>query len=201
MIRLLSSNWFVAAAGAIAYLVTTFFCLNPKMFAGLKPATKHEGELPVVTESWNFKNPEVDQVIEQLKTARETMAAREQQLKDWETRLASERQEISAVTQTVWRIQQDIEKTLTRIKQEEVPNLKKTAKIYSAMTPDGAAAIVRQQTDEETLRVLFYLKPGESGAILEALAKLGKPEAQRAGQLAEKLRHAMEESAADKGKS
>ena len=192
MKKILGANWFVALVGALAYLGTTLFCFSN---AKLKPIS-HGGEdgehESTMGESWVFQNPEVDQMIVELKREKEALAAREQKIKDLEARLASEQQEISVVMEVVERVQKELNQTIVRIKQEEIPNLKKLAKIHAAMSPEGSAAILKEQTDEEILKVLFYLKPGETGPILEAMGSAGKNEAQRAAQLTERLRRSIE---------
>ncbi len=200
MKSLFTANWFVALAGSLAYLGTTFVCFRPALFAGLRPEDDGPSPLPLV-ESWNFKNPEFEQMVEELKKERESLALREQQLKELEVRLTNERQEIGVVTQAVFRLQRDLETALVRIKQDETPNLKKSAKIHASMSPEGSATILKEQTDEEVLKVLFYLKPAESGPILEAFARLGKTEAQRAALLTERLRRTMEGATAKPGAS
>ena len=48
--------------------------------------------------------------MSQIKAEREALAVREQQLKDWESRLAAESREIAAVTQAITRTQQEFDK-------------------------------------------------------------------------------------------
>ena len=146
-------------------------------------------------ESWNFYNPELDRMLEELKQEREALNAREQQLNDLQARIANERQELGTVTQMVARLQRELEQTVVKVQQEEVPNLKKLAKIHASMSPEGSANLLKEQTDDEVSKVLFYLKPGESGPILEAFGKLGKAEAQRAAQLGERMRRTIESGA------
>ena len=192
MKKLLGANWFVALVGALIYLGTTLFCFSTAKFAPLRAANGGAEPEPQITESWAFKNPDLDQTIAELKREKETLSLREQQVKELEARLASERLEISVVTDVVARVQKEFDETVLRIKQEEVPNLKKLAKIHAAMSPEGSANILKEQTDAEILKVFFYLKPSETGPILEAFGHLGKLEAQRAAQLTERLRRSVE---------
>jgi flagellar motility protein MotE (MotC chaperone) len=192
MKKILAANWFVALVGSLAYLGTTLFCFSTAHFE-TRPATDEavEHDQPP-GESWVFKNPDADLMIEELKREKDALSGREQRVKDLETRLASEQQEISVVLDVVARVQKEFNESILRIKQEEIPNLKKLAKIHAAMSPEGSANILKEQTDEEILKVLFYLKPGETGVILEAFGRLGKADAQRAAQLTERLRRSFE---------
>lgn len=191
MKRVLTAGWFAALLGGVAYLATTFACFAMAKFTPPPRIEAVEG-MDGTVESWNFKNPELDDMLGQLKREREELATREQQLKELETRLTNERREIGTVTQAVFRLQRELEQAIVRVKQEEIPNLKKLAKVHGAMSPEGSANIFKEQTDEEIVKVLFYMKPAECGLILEAFAKLGKPEAARAALIAERLRRTTE---------
>ncbi|HTD66932.1 MAG TPA: hypothetical protein VK846_10430 [Candidatus Limnocylindria bacterium] len=190
--KILSSSWFVALVGSLAYLGTTLFCFSIAKLGTIHPTAVAEEDHAILTESWGFKNPELDQMIVELKQEKEALSLRAQQLKELEARLASERQEIKAVTDAVSRLQRELDQSVLRIKQEEIPNLKKLAKVHAAMSAEGSANILKEETDEEILKVLFYLKPTETGPIVEAFGKLGKAEAQRAAQLTERLRRTTE---------
>jgi len=192
--KILRAPWFIAVLGGVAYLATTAVCFSTAKWHVPEPEAER-ASAGFVGESWDFYNPDLDKMIEEVKREHEALNTREQQLRDLEARLASERQELGAVTSMVARLQREIEQTVVRVKQDEVPNLKKLAKIHAAMSPEGSANLLKEQTDEEVLKVLFYLKPGESGPILEAFGRLGKTEAQRAAQLSERLRKTIEGAA------
>ena len=133
MKKILTANWFVAVVGALAYLGTTAACFTAAKFVA-PDGTEGMGESKMpVTESWNFLNPEIDKMVEELKRERESLALREQQLRELEGRLVNERQELGAVTQIVARLQHELEQSIVRVKQDEVPNLKKLAKIHASM--------------------------------------------------------------------
>ena len=192
MKKILGANWFVALMGSLAYLGTTLFCFSTAKFEPRAVASDVVENDLTASESWTFKNPDLDQMIAELKLEKEALSVRELHLKDLEARLASERQEISVVTDVVGRVQKEFDEAIVLIKQEEIPNLKKLAKIHAAMSPDGSANILKEQTDDEVLKVLFYLKPGETGPILEALGRIGKSDAQRTAKLTECLRRGIE---------
>jgi flagellar motility protein MotE (MotC chaperone) len=188
MIKILQSNWMCAILGAISYLVTTVFVWPaPRVPAYLTRATISRG-LGAPDASWNFWNPEVDQLIADLQVQKRTLASRQQELSDWAGRLEVERQEISAITQTVARLQQDFDQQVVRVRETETTNLKKLAKIYSAMSPDGATTILKELPDEQVVKILMFMKDTETAPILELLAKQGQGEAKRAALITERLR-------------
>ena len=77
---------------------------------------------------------------------------REQRLNELATRLDTERGEISNATLSVQQLQADFDKNVLRVKDEETANLKKLAKVYSAMTPDGA---LRRRNESEVVPFVY----------------------------------------------
>jgi len=74
------------------------------------------------------------------------------------------------------------------LKEQDMENIKKQAKVISAMSPEGAAAMLNEMPEDQTVAVLFTLKPDISSLILDTMSKLGKTEAKRAAALAERMR-------------
>jgi flagellar motility protein MotE (MotC chaperone) len=187
MARLLKSSWCVALIGGLLYLATTAALFRPVQFE--KPSTSDvAADLPKDTPSWSFRNPEFEQWVEEIKHEREALAVRAQQLQELEKRLEAERQEILTVTQAVHRLQVDFDKSVIRIKAQELENLKHQVKVVASMSPEGAAAMLNQMPEDQTVGVLFLLKPDVSSLILDTLSKMGKTEAKRAAQLTERMR-------------
>ena len=123
-----------------------------------------------------------------MKIERKSVEQRGQQLDELAARLQNERVELAQVTQTVHQLQVDFDKSVLRVKDEEVGNLKKLAKVYAGMTPETAAAVLSEMDNESIVRILLYLKETETAAILEALAKKGEPEARRTAEISEQVR-------------
>jgi len=191
MIRILQSGWFAAIAGTLAFLGTTAVLITP---AELINFISHEPAIPRSANggiAWEFFNPEVDQLIAELKQQKESVATKEQQLNELATRLQAERAEIYQVTQSVHRLQQELDKIVVRARDEESANLKKLGKMYSTMSPEGAAAIIRQMDDDQAVKIMMFMKEGEAAPILEILARGGDLEAKRAVALTERLKRAV----------
>jgi flagellar motility protein MotE (MotC chaperone) len=109
-------------------------------------------------------------------------------LQELQKRLDAERQEILAVTQTVHQLQIDFDKNVVRLKQQELDNLKREVKVITAMSPEGAAAMLNEMPEEKVVSVLFLLKPDSASVILDTLSRMGKTEAKRAAELTERMR-------------
>jgi flagellar motility protein MotE (MotC chaperone) len=185
MIRIIQSSWFVAIIGCALYLAVTVVVLNPSKFAGAKfasPDFSAEDD-----PSWKFRNPEFNQWVSQIKSEKEKLDLREQNLNELETRLNAELQEISTVTQTVAQLQESFDKNVIRFKAQETDNIKHQAKLISAMSPEGATAMLGQMPDEDAVRILFTMKTDEASLILDAMSKKGDDQAKRAAQLTQRL--------------
>jgi flagellar motility protein MotE (MotC chaperone) len=203
MIRLLKTKWLAVGLGAAAYLLTTWLCLQPRqqlasVAAELRAARQHHAGSSFGP-SWNFENPEMAQLIGELKDQREALRARALQLDELEARLKAERQEIYAVTQAVFHVKTNIDATVTRVTQDEVGNLKKLAKVYATMSPEGAARILREMEDDQLVKILALMKESESAPILESLGQGTKDETKRAALLSNRLRLVIASTSPAKG--
>jgi flagellar motility protein MotE (MotC chaperone) len=92
------------------------------------------------------------------------------------------------VIQSVRQLQGDFDKAVLRVKEEETGNLKKLAKVYAAMTPETVASVLEQLDNEAIVKIMLFLKDGDTAAILEAMAKKGDVEARRTAQISEQIR-------------
>jgi flagellar motility protein MotE (MotC chaperone) len=191
MIRILQSGWFAAFIGGVLYLAITVFVLSPSKFAGaqlIQPDYSADDD-----PSWRFRNPEFNEWVSQIQNEKDKLALREQQLDDWQTRLNAELQEIDTVTQTVSQLQSSFDNDVIRIKAQESDNLKHQAKLISAMSPEGAIAILSQMSDTEVVRILFTMKADQASAILDTLSKISEAQAKRAALLTERLHEVLPE--------
>jgi len=187
MNRILQSPATVVAVAALLFFITMFAVLRTVPLGQVAAAAK----APKMAEddpSWKFHNPDIDQWVSQIKDERDALALREQQLKEWEARLAAESREISAVTQAVSRTQEAFDKRVLLFKDAEKDNAKKQLKVIADMTPDGAAAMLNEMPDDEVAKLLYVMKADVSGAILDAMSKLGSAPAKRAATLAQRLK-------------
>ncbi len=138
--------------------------------------------------SWKFHNPDFDQWVSQIKNERDALAVREQDLKDWEARLAAESREIAAVTQAVTRTQDEFDKRVLTYNDQQKDNIKKQLKVIADMTPEGAAAMLNEMPDDEVAQMLYTMKADVSGAILDSMSKLGGASTKRAAALTKRIK-------------
>lgn len=198
--KFIQSKLFASILGALMFLLTSAFLTT----SGLKPAA-HAGEegegahhADTKGPSWMFFNPELDQIVAELKTERETMAAKEKQLGELSARLKAERAELDEALNTVKKLQQQVDRDVFRIKEDEAANLKKLAKMYAAMEPAGAAKILRELDDVIVVKILTLMKEPETAVILESFSRFGDAETKRAAGFSESLRSAVSNKSANK---
>lgn len=185
MIKLLTSPWTSVPVGALLFLASMlFFWKTP-----LPPAAdRAPPKTPFQGPSWDFTNPEADQLMTELKSEKGALALRKQQLDELESRLNAQRQELADATNAVRKLQDDFDKSVVRVQEAEVPNLKRLAKVYGGMTPDSASTVMGQLDDTVIVKILSFMKDNETAAILETLAKKGPAEAKRAAAISEHVR-------------
>jgi flagellar motility protein MotE (MotC chaperone) len=192
MVRILQSPATVLAAAFVSFFVTLFLLLHLIPLGQVSAlAAAHEPRSADDDPSWKFHNPDFDQWVSQIKSEKDALAVREQQLKDWEARLTAESREIAAVTQAVTHTQEAFDKRVVLLSTQEKDNAKKQLKVIADMTPDGAVAMMNEMPDDEVVRLLYSLKPDISGAILDAMSKLGPGQAKRAATLTDKIKEVL----------
>ncbi len=195
--KFLQSKWMCALVGAISYVGTTLALWHtPKIQlpAPRAAVAKSEATRP----SWEFQNPEVDELIADLQHQKTVLDDREHQLNDLAARLKTEREEIATVKQSVTEMQATFDRDVVRVSEEEMANLRRLAKIYAAMSPEGAAGVFHEMKDDEVVKVLVFMKDGETAPILEVMAHLGPVDAKRVAQISERLKVAMYRTASNK---
>lgn len=189
MTRIFQSPWFTILAGSLIYLATTVVLLRPATFAGLVPV--HNIMSADDDPSWKFRNPEFDEWVAQIKEEKTSLDQRKQQLQKLATRLAAERTEIYSLTQTVAELQSHFDSDIIRLRKQRMDNAKRQAKMISAMSPDGASALINQMPDKQAVQLLFVMKPDVASAILDTMSKRGGVGAKRAAELTMMLRQVL----------
>ena len=127
-------------------------------------------------------------VVVPQRKEKEALAKRQSQLNELAERLRIERLELNQVTQIVYQAQTQFDSNVVRVAEAELVNLKKLARTYAGMSPEGAALIFKQMEETTLLRVLALMKDSETAPILEAMAKQGEGDARRVALISERLR-------------
>lgn len=179
--------------GGVLFFGTTAALLKPSQLPVIDAGAAADEIVHIVSNepSWKFRNPEMDQWIEEIKHEKAALSLREQQLKELETRLNAERQELTVVTQAVSQMQTDFDKNVIRLNAQDGANLKRQAKMLASMSPEGAATTLDQMNDDDIVRILFTMKADDASLVLDTLSKLGKPQAKRAATIIERMRNTL----------
>ncbi len=188
----LQSPLFAAILGGLLFLLTSAFLTTKGISAlphGDTVARVHHEAL-ITGPSWDFFNPEMDQIVADLKAERAAVALKEKQLQELAARLNVERAELDGELKKVTMLQQKVDREVFRIKEDEAGNLKKLSKMYGLMEPAGAARIFRELDDVVVVKILTLMKEPETAVILESFARLGDAETKRAAAISEHLRAA-----------
>jgi flagellar motility protein MotE (MotC chaperone) len=194
MLKKLASPWISSVIGLISFLTVTAVTWN---VATRNITIAHEAATSAATattddpDAWLHKTVESETLIKELREERNMLAKREKDLNELSARLNAERNELTQLTQTVHRMQKEFDSTVTRVADEESINLKKLAKTYATMEPEGAAGIFKQMDDSSVVKIMMFMKDQETAPILSALSKGGEAEAKRVGDLTERLRLAV----------
>jgi flagellar motility protein MotE (MotC chaperone) len=191
MLKKLNSPWVGSIIGLVAFMMVTamtWSAATQKIQAAHQVATNNvaKSETP-----WSFDTAEIDALVKELREEKELLNKREKDLNELADRLRFERTELTQLTQTVHRMQQEFDLSVSRVNEEETANLKKLAKTYSAMDPDGAANIFKQMDDGSVVKIMVFMKDQETSPILASMSKGGETDAKRAADLTEKLRVAV----------
>ncbi len=189
-LKFLQSRWGLALIAAASFLGTTFYMMGKSLpqLTRSAPSKTHNADLQKAGPSWTFHNPEIDQLLDELKKEKANVGLRDKQLSELQVRLQTERGELEDIMKSVKKLQQEFDQQVVRVQEEEVANLKKLAKTYAAMEPASAVVILRELNDDNLVKILVFMKETETALILETLAKKGDPDAKRAANLSEKLR-------------
>jgi len=187
MNRIIQSPLTVVVLSSVMFFLTMFVVLSSTSWGPITPV-KPESLMAEDDPSWKFRNPEIDQWVASIKEERDALAVREQELKEWETRLQAESQEIAGITQAVSKAQSEYDQRVVLFRDQEKDNIKKQVKVVSGMSPDGAATMLAQMSDVEVIKLLFAMKNDVAAAILDAMSKSGFAQAKRAALLAQRLK-------------
>jgi len=187
MMSLLKAPITAMMMGGLTFLLTMFLLLIKPLqttVAAQRPSEEEEG----TPESfWKVHNPEIDVLLNEVRREKEVMAKREAQLRELETRLQAERAEINTVTQRVAQLQADFDQNIIRVKEEELPTLKKLGKLYTSMSPDSVLAIFKEMDDPALIKIFKTMKESETAPWLDAMAKKSDADAKRAAFISEAL--------------
>ena len=185
--------------GGLLYLGTTSAVLL-KNKSSFKPAASKTGATNrpppnVRGPSWEFFNPDLEDMVKELKERKDTLDNREKELNLYAARLRAEKAEISQITRQIEEMRKNWDDSIIQIREDEQVNLKKLAKNYSQMDAATAAQVMAGLDDITLVKVLMFMKDGQSGPVLNLIAGKSPAAAKRVAQASERLRLAQQAKA------
>ena len=197
--KILANSLVSSILGLVLYTVVTVLVWKVPV-AVHEESTQEEivAKAKEVGPSWEYQSQEAELLIQELKIEKQALARREKDLNELAERLKTERLEINVVTQAVYQLQMQVEASIVRISAEEAVNIKKLSKTYAAMSPDGAAPIMKEMEETTLIKIIALMKEAESAPILEAMSKLSADDAKRVAKVTERLRFYLSQTPAGK---
>jgi hypothetical protein len=127
--------------------------------------------------SLRFDNPDVVNLLVQLRKRIEYIEDRERRLKELEDRVKLESQNLNLATQSIARAKTSQDQLLTQrmqfIAEEEQARLQEHARRLTALTPAQAVSILTNFTPVEIARTLMVVGSTNSASLLGALTATG----------------------------
>ena len=178
----------VLYAGASTYFVVGELSKMPEL-GGVPDVEKTK--LP--PRLWNFNSDAVTQLIGDLESGRDKLAADQKSVVTLKAQVESEKAELEKLRTEIQQIRQEIDERVLEIQENELKNLKTLAQTYSAMSPGAAVAIFREMDENMVVKILACMKVDRTGPILGEMSKgQDKPGeetmAKRAARISDKLR-------------
>jgi flagellar motility protein MotE (MotC chaperone) len=148
-----------------------------------KPVEEPKKDVPTFRDLKPLSAEEIAQLIEDLKTERQSCADRAQELDREKKRvdlyraeIAKEREQLLALREKVVSQWEEIKKARASMTQEvteiqtlEAKNLKQLAASYEAMKPERAMLIVKKLDEQTAAKTLFLMKERSAAKIIEQL--------------------------------
>jgi flagellar motility protein MotE (MotC chaperone) len=178
---LLSSRVTMVVLSGLLYIGVTMLCLYNSIDT-FKPAQKVETIDPEVTPvlegaSWDYKNPELDALIRELKDRKDKIKEKEEDLAAWELRLEKEMESVSSITNRMELLQRKFEKSATTLTANEEENIKRLLDLFKTLEPEQIGTILEPMADQKIAKIFRLLKPSDVAPVVELwLAEGGETE-------------------------
>ena len=143
--------------------------------------------------SLRFDNPDVVNLLNQLRSRQEYQDSREKRLKELEERIRMEMQNLNLATQWIAqaRVAQDnlLTNRITYLRVEEQRSLLEHGRRLSALPPAQAVAILTNYTPDEIARTLTVINSTNASSLLGALVGTGDSGVRLAADISRRMMH------------
>ncbi len=177
----MGSNLILVIIGGLLYLGVTFGIILASIDS-IKPrqtqsVDSNHRQAVLEGPSWVYVNPDLDELIIELKTKKEQLKRKEEELKLWELQIQKEMVNLRSITNRVHLLQNDFEETANTLSDSEEENIRRLLSLFKTFQPSQTASILEPMSDEKIAKIFRLLKPSEVGPIVQLwLANGGKDE-------------------------
>jgi flagellar motility protein MotE (MotC chaperone) len=147
---------------------------------------------------WSFQSDEIEKLAKDLRDERTELETRRKDLDATEKRIAAEKEELTRLKGEIEQMRDDIGRSVPVLQTSETANVKSLAKVYAAMKPAEAVAVLAGLEDSSIVKMLGTMKADQVGNLFAEMARTTGPDgpmAPRAAKLSEQLRLLQKEPA------
>lgn len=123
--------------------------------------------------SWEFYNPQLSELIEDLKQEKKDLFDRSQHLDMVEKRILNEKKELEALQSNIERLRNEFDSYLLFSTDRQESNLRKTADVIRTMEKKNAVALISSMPLSEAVRLMGFFTPDETAGFFEYMTTSG----------------------------
>ena len=178
-----SSNWMPILAAIILGIATSAGVLMwrlPSITESVSPSTTSnpstsKTKITSQSKDWDFYTAEIDNLVNELKTERESYEKKKSDFAAVELRIATEKKELTRIRVEIEKMRSELSAQTTEMQSSEKTNVRNLSRTYSNMKPEQAVAIISEMTDSNIVKILSLMKPDIQARILAEMAKTLDP--------------------------
>ena len=173
MKHLLSSKVIFVILGGLIYIGVTMWTLYYSVGKWkFKPNQKADGTQIGMTpnldgESWNYRNPELELLVQELKKSKYDIKKEKEDLELLQKRVQKDIDQLSSITNRMRNLQDKFERSATTLTKNEEQNLNRLLGLFKTLEPEQIGTILEEMSDEKIAKIFSLLKPAEFGPVVE----------------------------------
>lgn len=138
--------------------------------------------------SWEFHNPEMNTLQEEVKQLREKLGSDWQTLREVEGLILSEKKQLSKIRSDIERLKAEYNAFLLLTKDEQVDKLRKLSQVIRSMDSDQGVELIMTMDKAEATRLMGFFSTEELADILEKMSSKGDSGLELAAEITSGLR-------------
>ena len=157
MNKLLKSNLVLVIVGGFLYLSVTFGIIMTSVakFKKMAPINVDPNHIDPFLDgpSWTYVNPDLNELILELKARKEHIKRKEEELKLWELQIQKDLSSLRSITNRVHSIQNHFEQSANTLTNTEETNIKRLLDLFKSLQPAQTATILEPMPDEKIAKI------------------------------------------------